>query len=132
MRPEELVDQSELLVQAMGRWPSFHDANVLNIVRSDDSFLATIHVFDMTSEVDAAGYFVLRRHHLVTLAMTGVRASSLPEIYPGDVLLALTFSGKEAQVRVDFESHMGLDGSVLCDRVKVIKVEACDHRGHPG
>lgn len=79
MRPEELVDQSELLVRAMGRWPSFHDANVLDVVRSDDSCLAKIHVFEMTNEIDDAGYFVLRKHHLVTMEMAGVRSNSLPK-----------------------------------------------------
>ena len=132
MNPERLVDQSELLIVAMGRWPSFHDAVVLDIERSSTECQATIHVFEMTDEVDASGYFVLRRHHLVSLRMTGVSSNTLPIEHPGDVLSSLEFSANAGQIRVDFESHMDLAGSVLCDHVKVERVDPCDATGRVG
>lgn len=132
MSPERLIGRSDLLVAAMGRWPSFHDAVVLDIERSSSVCRATIHVFEMTDEVDTSGYFVLRRHHLVTLRMTGVSSNTLPSAHPGDVLSSLEFSDDDGQIRVDFESHMDLDGSVLCDHVEVERVDQCDASGRLG
>jgi hypothetical protein len=130
MNAARLIEQSDLLVSAMGRWPSFHDAKVLGIERAKDSCLATIHVFEMTDEVDSKGYFILKRHHIVTLRMSGVGGNSLPENYQGDVLSSLRFSEQGRQIRVDFESHMDNNGTVLCDRVAVTRVDACDADGH--
>jgi hypothetical protein len=129
MNPAQFVGHSDLLVSAMSTWPSFHDAEVLNIERTEDSCLATIHVFEMTNEVDPQGYFVLRRHHLVTFCMLGVSSNSLPESYSGDVLNSLEISKQDRQIKIDFESHMGNDGAVLCDSVTVISVDACDADG---
>ena len=82
----------------------------------------TIHMFEMTDQVDSAGYFVLRKHHLVELCMSGVQADSLPSTYEGDVLTGLGFHGKGSYVRVDFESHTDSGGEVLCKEVRVKSV----------
>lgn len=127
-----LVEQSEWLVKAMGYWPSFHDANVLSISRTPDSCTARIHVFQMTPEVDSKGFFVLRNHHLVEIAMLGVWTNSLPEPYSGDVLSALDLSQDADLIRVDFQSHMDNDGSVVCERVRVVSLAVCDGDGIVG
>jgi len=125
----ELVEQSELLVKAMGHWPSFHDAKVLGISRMQNSCGATIHVFEMTREVDSKGYFILRNHHRVEMSMLGVHSDSLPRHYTGDVLSALSIRRDGDLIRVDFESHMDNDGSILCERVRLVSVDPCDGDG---
>jgi hypothetical protein len=130
MNHVDLIDQSERLVKAMGYWPSFHDANVLSLLRTKDSCTATIHVFEMTRDVDSNGYFVLRNHHLVKLSMLGIRSNSLPERYTGDILSRLSVIRDTGLIRVEFESHMDNDGSVLCEHVRVVSVEACDGNGN--
>src|ERR1700754_933885 len=81
MAEQDLVRAGDLLVKAMGYWPSFHDAEVLKVTRTSDSCTVIIHVFEMTDQVDSAGYFVLRKHHLVELCLLGVQADSLPSHY---------------------------------------------------
>lgn len=132
MAPEYLVDQSHLLVAAMGRWPSFHDAIVLAIERTEHACRVVIHVFDMTNEVDPRGYFVLRLHHLVVLNLTGISCNTLPEAQTSAVLASLAISAEAGKLKVDFESHMDLDGTVLCDRVEVVSVVPCDASGLTG
>jgi hypothetical protein len=67
-----------MLVKAVGYWPSFHDAEVLKVTPMSDSCTVSIHVFEMTDQVDSAGYLALRYHHLIELYMPGVQANSLP------------------------------------------------------
>lgn len=132
MSAECLVHQSRLLVSAMDGWPSFHDAIVLGIERTARACRVVIHVFDMTDEVDPHGYFVLRRHHLVVLNLTGISSDTLPEAQTPAVLASLAISAEAGKLKVDFESHMDLDGTVLCDRIEVVSVVPCDADGLTG
>lgn len=123
METEQLVRNGDRLIQAMGRWPSFHDANVVGVFRDDDSFSVKVHVFDMTDKVDAAGYYVLDKHHLVSIDFRNVQRNSLPVDYASDCLDRLVFEKSGDMVRVDFESHMGQDGTVVCAEVVITDVE---------
>jgi len=125
----DLVEKSELLVEAMGCWPSFHDARVLSISRLQNSCVATIHVFEMTREVDSQGYFILRNHHRIEMSMLGVHSDSLPRHYTGDVLSALAIRREGDLIRVDFESHLDNDGSIVCERVRLLGVDPCGGDG---
>ena len=129
MAEQDLVRAGDLLVKAMGYWPSFHDAEVLKVTRTSDSCTVIIHVFEMTDQVDSAGYFVLRKHHLVELCLLGVQADSLPSDYDRDVLAGLSFQRESSCVRVGFESHMDRDGEVLCEEAVVKSVLPYDEPG---
>jgi len=66
------IHGSHLLTDIFGRWPSFHDAEVIsmelcrNLTGIAHPTLKTrIHAFEMTSEVNDHGYYVLRNHVLV-------------------------------------------------------------------
>ena len=113
----------------MGRWPSFHDAKVVSLLRSADSCTATIHLFEMTDELDRDRYFVLKKHHLVSITMRGIRSNSLPLPYNGDVLSELAIHPAGNLIEVNFESHMGQDGIVLCEAVYVTGVVPCEANG---
>ena len=117
-----LFANSDLLVNAMGRWPSFHDAKVKNVVREGDSCRAQLNVFEMTNKVDSNGYFVLTKHHLVTIQMSGIKECTLPENYGGDVLSSLSAEREGTLVRVVFDSVIdpNLRWHCLCGEAKVV------------
>ena len=129
MKAQALVEGSERLVEAMGRWPSFHDANVLSLSRSEGSCTVVIHVFEMTNEIDKNRFFVLKKHHLVSIEMQGISSNSLAEPYKGDVLSDLFIGPSGDLVEVRFESHMDQDGEVLCRGVRITNVVPCDADG---
>src|SRR5262245_55576174 len=63
------IPGAEKVVSIFGRWPSFHDAEVVRFVleRSDPyangpSIFADVHAFEMTSEIAADGTYVLKHH----------------------------------------------------------------------
>lgn len=113
----------------MGYWPSFHDANVIEVIPQNGSVTVVVHVFAMTNQVDSAGYYVLEKHHLVTLALEGVQSSSLPSDYLSDCLSRLSFHRDGAAICVEFDSHMGTGGEVLCSSVAVLQVVPCSPAG---
>lgn len=126
-----LVRHSQRLVDAMGCWPLFHDAHVLDARREGGDIDLVLHVFNMTSRLDESGYFVLEDHHRVTLALCGVVEDGLPLVYDGDCLDRLLITPELGLVRVDILSHLDTDGSVLCRAVEVREVLPCDARGEP-
>ena len=129
MEAPRFIGNAKALVEAIGYWPSFHDANVLDAERNTDTFSVTVHLFAMTDEIDSAGYFVLERHHRVKIVMHGVQSSSLPAPYAGDCLDGLNFSQDGELLRVDFASHMGQDGAVVCRAAEIAVIVPCDSKG---
>ena len=129
MQTPPFVGNAEALVDAMGYWPSFHDANVLEAERKTDAFSVTIHLFAMTDEVDSAGYFALEKHHRIEVLMHGVQSSSLPATYAHDCLDSLTFVQTGEYLEVDFASHMGQDGTIVCRSVEIAGIVPCDSKG---
>jgi hypothetical protein len=126
-----LFANSNRLVKAMGRWPSFHDAKVKSVQRSGDVCRAVLHVFEMTDKVDSKGYFVLTKHHLVTIQMSGVKECTVPANYGGDVLFSLAANAEGALVKVAFDSAIdpSLRWHCLCQGAEVTDVVACTPNG---
>src|SRR5689334_12879841 len=82
MTETELVSNAHALTQIFGYWPSFHDAEVLTMCldrAGDDgpSLEARVHVFEMTDQVDDRGFYVLRKHTLVTLRFADILLRNL-------------------------------------------------------
>src|SRR4030095_2473016 len=121
-----------MLVSIFGRWPSFHDAEVLR-VSLDRSGIegptldATIHVFEMTSEVDAKGYYVLKNHTEVTLRFTEVTLSRFQWFNHQNVLSSLEVEELNPPEhegrcwRIGMPSSYGLEAEFECKRAIVLQ-----------
>jgi len=124
-----LIRNRALLVEAMGCWPSFHDSHVLSARLDGERCEVTFHVFHMTNEVDARGYFVLTHHHRVRMTMSGVSECSLPVGYKTDTLFDLLIDGTEGAVTLTFSSVTDQDWSAGCREVSIDAVVPCGPRG---
>lgn len=106
--PKHLRD-ADLVLRAFGNWPSFHDAGLREVRRTDDGGLTlTLHAFEMTSEVDAKGYFVLTRHHRIRLRFEDVADDRLAT--RDDTVTRLTIGDErdgEGRFLVEVESAIG-------------------------
>ncbi len=127
------IENAGSLEVVFGRCPSFHDAEVLRVVldRSGDdgpTLEAAIHVFEMTSEVDSRGYYVLRHHTEVVFRFTGVVLSRLQWFNHQNVLSSLEISELDPRdhegraFRVEMPSSYGLEAEFDCKRVVVASV----------
>lgn len=127
----DLFANSELLVNPMGYWPSFHDANVKEAHRESDVCRVLIHVFEITDQVDSTGYLVLTKHHLVTIRMSGIEECSLPPNYRSDSLFGLEAERVGDLVKVVFDSAIGPEFTwhLLCRRAEIASVAVCNSEG---
>jgi Immunity protein 50 len=143
---EKSIHGSEKLTSIFGRWPSFHDAEIHEVFLNRDDAdqgqervppcaLLKIHLWEMTSEVDAQGYYVLRNHTLVTLMFSDIEELDLRHFNHQNVLSGLAIKkansgpGNSKTFRVWLESSFGLAGTFTCKRIEVLEAVPCTSSG---
>jgi Immunity protein 50 len=132
---ETEIQNSHLLTDIFGRFPSFHDAEVLRItlergsVQSFSPYLqATIHVFEMTSQIDERGRYVLKNHAAVTFRFAEIYELSLEDFNQQNVLQGLYIvDASDRQLeRIKFEVALegihGVTAKFLCNSISVESV----------
>ena len=130
------IPGAEKVVEWFGYWPMFHDAEVLSIKldRSGGSNVS-IHAFERSSEVDSRGYYVLRKHAIVTFAMGGFLldeqgiTNTRIDFFNHQNVLAdawIETTPKGHTLRLD--GIFGVDASITCEHLSV-SVSAADSDG---
>lgn len=135
------IEHSKLLTDVFGRWPSFHDAEVISLELfreskgvSEPNLRAKIHIFEMTSEVDDRGFYVLKNHVLVTFLFCGIDESSVTGFNQQNVLwdLAIIDIGSRQLEHLKFEVHFsssfGVEAEFKCRSVEIESVEPIGSR----
>jgi hypothetical protein len=124
------IQNAELIERIFGRWPSFHDAEIHSILLTRDckprpQMDVTIHHWQMTSEVDANGYYVLRNQTLSTLRFSGVTDLVLADFNHQNVLLELEISelaesSSGSRFSVSMPTSFGCEASFKCKEICVL------------
>ena len=138
--PASGFENAQLLTTIFGRWPSFHDAEVLRLVldRSGPegpTLEAAIHVFEMTSEVNAKGYYVLKHHTEATLRFTAVNLEGIRWFNQQNVLSDLIVEPLDPAehdgltLRVVMPSTYGVEMELECERAIVASVKPFEKAG---
>ena len=126
------ISGEEKLEAIYGAWPSFHDAEVWSLAyeRVPDGFsvVAVIHAFQMTSDVDARGYYVLKHHTKVQIRFHCCSDVSLDGFNHQNVLSSLDImepeqATSEYSFQVRFDTSYGLAGSLKCKDIVVEDVQ---------
>lgn len=129
--PIDRIENSEAVTSLFGYWPSFHDAEVLQISISrfsahggGPSLSADIHVFEMTNQVNSDGYYICHKHSVVTLLFQGLDELTLDGFNHQNALSELSIAEAEpgGVLRVNFDSAYGLESELTCRAVKVVSV----------
>ena len=131
--PTFLVNYQALL-DHFGYWPSFHDANVMSYAgptAERDTVDLVLHTFEMTSEVDAKGYYVLHKHVLVTFRFAGIHDASLRQFDSGNILFGLdiTRAGDVGPFHVELDSVMDMSGDFSATSGEIVSVVPCTSDG---
>jgi hypothetical protein len=121
------------LTDRFGRWPSFHDADILSLSRSiegaSETITVIIHLFRMTNEVDSKGFYVLDKHTRASLRFYGCEDIRLNEFDHG-ILFDLKLSDHDsAEIEVGLDSSYGIDGTFKCERIEVLSAEPSNDKG---
>src|SRR6266567_3356891 len=114
------IPGAEELVRWFGFWPSFHDAEVLE-VRLDrlSRFSIRIHTWRMTKEVDAQGYFVLDHHVVVTFWLEGLTGLSLEGFNAQNVIAGLDVEPTPTGHLLRLASCYGLAGELEAAKISI-------------
>jgi hypothetical protein len=120
----------EALFDHFGYWPSFHDAKVISYAgptAERQTVDLTLHTWEMTSEVDAKGYYVLRKHALVALRFAGVHRASLERFDSGNILFGMdiTRAGAADSFHVELDSVMDMSGDFSATSGEILSVIPC-------
>ncbi len=129
------IPGAELLTAVFGRWPSFHDAEVVRLAleRSEPygdgpDLVADVHAFEMTDEVSPDGSYVLRRHVLVTFRFRGIANVHIKAFNNQNALAGLAITDirshqiEDLRYEVRFDGSFGVDASFLCREASVESV----------
>jgi hypothetical protein len=111
----EIPGGTQLLKWFEGRVPSFHDAEVLGLALDRRGARCTVrlHTFQMTSEVDAEGFFVLDKHAQVSFHLEGVAKLELNDFNEQNVIYGLALSRTaDHAIRLELDQCHGLFGFV--------------------
>ena len=139
----ELIGDSDKVVAVFGCWPSFHDAEVLwmkldrrPVPGGIGPTLDTgIHAFEMTSELNPEGYYVLRNHVLVHMRFRDVVGLRLDGFNFQNVLCVLEISklskpsDEGSKFDVEFGSTYGVQATFQCGGIRVVAVTPCNASG---
>lgn len=103
------------LVEWFGYAPRFHDAEVLGVTldRAEPSCSIRVHGFEMTSEVDAKGFFVCTKHAVVTFTFRDLGELELDGFNAQNAVLGISIArGPDAQFRMEIDPAYGLGGVI--------------------
>jgi len=125
------ISASEKVTSIFEYWPSFHDAEVLDISLKAGSGPETAsldlraHVFRMTSEVTSDGFFVCDRHTIVVLRFREIESVQIEEFGYQNVLdkLEFDFDRADGKIWVGLLGVCGADGEFVCRSVEVVSAE---------
>ena len=139
--PEKLIEGSERLTSVYGYWPSFHDAEVIdfNLWRGDVDpeqeryifpvITTKIHLWELTSEVNALGGLVTRHQTLATLRFHDVDEFHMDGFNHQNAICGLGITTEERDAglspffRVVFEPAFGITSTFRCTRIEVLHAE---------
>ena len=112
---------ADLLAWFGGCLPSFHDAEVLGLELDREGATCRIraHTWEMSQEVDEAGYFATCRHVVVSFELGGVTELSLEGFNHQNVIFGLFIERSDDGFRIELEPCFGLSGAITAKTVRV-------------
>ncbi len=140
-QPETSVEGAERLINIFGYWPSFHDAEVIqfDLWRGDvdpdarryifPTVTTKIHLWEITTDLDTRGYYVLRHHTLATLRFYDMDQLRMEGFNHQNAIFGLSISPAEPteafpqRFHIHFEPAFGITATFVCSRVEVLHAE---------
>ena len=137
MREVEYIAGAEKVIEALGYWPTFHDAEIVSFqaeralpVEAGHSVARlTLHVreYKTLGEGTASYEQVLRKNVLIRFALNAASDFELSGFNHQNVINSLTVSPMQdtdvASLSVEIESIWGFGGTIRCSSVAVEEVE---------
>ena len=120
MSMTERIDGAKALIEWFGQWPSFHDAEVLELsLNRNGRSLLRIHTWHSTSAVDAAGHFRHDKDVVVQFDLIDVYDCEIVGFNAQNVLGLLQVDARDDGLRLSLDSVYGLGGWIDARQVSL-------------
>jgi hypothetical protein len=145
MKAFKLIENYEVVIDAFGYWPSFHDAEIhwLKLERLTESYQGyfcpniefAIHCWEMTSETTEDGYFKLQKLHLVHFKFEDIYDMELDGFNHQNALLGLNISAEQIAetgnipIKIELDPAYGLGGEFKAHKGTISGISPCCKNG---
>jgi hypothetical protein len=103
-----------------GRWPSFHDAEILSVeLNRRGTSRIRIHTWNMTTDVNAAGGYKIDKHCVVLFLLEEISYLELADFSGQNVIFGLQIEKQEAEYRLELSPCYGLAGYVVAKSIEI-------------
>jgi hypothetical protein len=144
---EHLIVGSGKLTNIFGYWPSFHDAEILDLhfwrgdIQTDKGvynfpvLTLRVHLWELTNKVDPKGFLILQHHTLTTLRFYDVNDFQMQGFNHQNAMMRLAVSseqrtdGPSPYFAVVVEPAFGMEASFKCLRMEVVEAIQCSDDG---
>jgi hypothetical protein len=113
---------ADLLAWFDGQIPSFHDAEITQVVldRINSSCLIKVHGFRMTPDLDQRGHFISIKHTIITFHFNAIAKLELADFNHQNVIDGLSLTREpNGNFLLELEPCYGLCGKVEAAHVKI-------------
>jgi hypothetical protein len=108
------------LIKWFGYWPSFHDAEVLDVeLHRSGSSAIRIHTFEITDQVNSQGHYICVKHVVVTFILEGVNNLHLDYFNGQNVIYGLLLRQTPEAYELTLDGCHGVDGTIAAERVQL-------------
>ena len=130
--PAEFIVNAEKVCSIFGKWPTFHDAEVLTVVldrgtppKLQTSIVIRVWTFKVhRDQTDSKGYYKTTDHSIVTFRFDEPDDLVMEGFNHQNVLFDITFKLIDNRVHLTFEGIYGIHATFRCQKVTVEAVEA--------
>jgi hypothetical protein len=144
---ESFIDGGRKLTDIFGYWPSFHDAEVIEVGlwRGDVEpeagryvfpiLKVQLHVWELTEDTNSKGFLISRYHTLTTLRFHDINEFQMEGFNHQNAILGLSIArqdrseGPTPVFAVHFNPAHGMGASFICSRVDVVDAVRCSDDG---
>jgi hypothetical protein len=120
MQVTDEVPGSSELISWFGYWPSFHDAEVLELqLHRTGHSRVRIHTFETTNEVNSQGFFICTKHVIVGFVLEGLRNLHLDYFNGQNVISGLDLKQTPEGYELALEGFHGVEGMLTADRIRI-------------
>jgi hypothetical protein len=103
-----------------GFWPTFHDGEVLSLhLNREGPSHFRVHTWEMTSELDSHGYYVLRKHVIATFFLEDICELELEGFSHQNVLFDLILTKDPGGYKLEFGPSYGIGGTITAGSVRI-------------
>jgi Immunity protein 50 len=108
------------LIEWFGRWPTFHDAEVLSVELNRVGISRVrIHFWNTSANVSLEGFYKTDNHCIVTFLLEQISDLELADFSSQNVVSGLQIEKQEAGYRLELFPCYGLAGYIVAKSIRV-------------